>query len=347
MCYYPKLVPISTKLNSYGYIKVPCGKCPSCLKARQGAWISRIYYELKDTINAIFLTLTYRQDTVPRVTDYETGEELMSLCKRHVQLALKKFRMKLKRLGYYIKFKYFLCGEYGNKTKRPHYHIIFMGLPQHLIYMFCSQWQKDYGRVDSRRIDLAHPKSLYNTAKYVTKYSMKGIYEHSEFRVRKVLNPKYEPFVDESKYITIKPVVELAYRTMSKGIGLSYLTPEIINYHLATDMEFNDSKSQAKEVWKRKKINYVTDEGKTFSTPLPRYYQEKIWGKSNLLKDSLFCAFLDFRKQLRAEKLQQLGVSESDSEAIYLLGQQEDKQQQILEKYNHKQHLEWYSKSRF
>lgn len=347
MCLYPKLVPISTKLNSYGKIYVPCGKCPSCLKSKQGAWISRVYYELKNSEAANLVTLTYRNETVPRVIDYETGEELQSLRKRDVQLAIKKFRMRLFRRHEYVRFSYFLCGEYGPHTKRPHYHIIFFGLPNHLIYQFCSQWQRDFGFTNNRPINLTQGKSLYNTAKYVTKYSMKGIYELEEFKIKKIHNPNYEPFKDERKYLTIYPVVELPFRTMSKGIGLSYLTPAIIRYHLAEDMEFSDSKSQAKEIWKRKKINYTTDEGKIFSTPLPRYYQEKIWGKSNLLKDSLFCSFLDFRNELYNEKLQQLGVSQQDAEANYFLCVQDDKQQQILAEYNDKQHREWYSKSRF
>lgn len=59
-----------------------------------------------------FLTLTYNDECLPR-----DG----SLDKRHLQLFFKRAR---KRFG---SFRYYACGEYGDRTFRPHYHAAIFG----------------------------------------------------------------------------------------------------------------------------------------------------------------------------------------------------------------------------
>lgn len=61
-----------------------------------------------------FLTLTYAPEHLPMD---------LSLSKS----AWQKFR---KRLGYYSgqEFKFFMCGEYGDRNLRPHYHALIFGL---------------------------------------------------------------------------------------------------------------------------------------------------------------------------------------------------------------------------
>lgn len=63
-------------------------------------------------INA-FITLTYNDENLPR-----DG----SLVKKHFQDFMKRLR---KNTG--VKLRYFVCGEYGEQTFRPHYHAIIFG----------------------------------------------------------------------------------------------------------------------------------------------------------------------------------------------------------------------------
>ena len=64
-----------------------------------------------------FITLTYEDEHLP-----ESG----SLSIRDYQLFLKKLRQHVHR-EYGLKIRYFLVGEYGEKTLRPHYHAIIFG----------------------------------------------------------------------------------------------------------------------------------------------------------------------------------------------------------------------------
>ena len=101
--------------NKYGYVvEIPCGRCVACRLNRAREWSLRIMNELAYHKDACFLTLTYDDEHLP---------EDKSLSKRDFQLFMKRFR---KDFGLPVRF--FACGEYGKKTFRPHYHVIFFGV---------------------------------------------------------------------------------------------------------------------------------------------------------------------------------------------------------------------------
>lgn len=95
-------------INREADYTLPCGKCAECLYQKSLEWSYRIMLESKDYINSCFITLTYKDDPV-------------QLIKSDYQKFLKRLR---KKIG---KFRYFLCGEYGSKGKRPHFHAIIFG----------------------------------------------------------------------------------------------------------------------------------------------------------------------------------------------------------------------------
>ena len=105
-------------------IQVPCGHCIGCRLDRSRAWADRMMLELDHSKTAVFLTLTYDNDHVPVSMINDDGLPYYTLDKRDVQLFLKRLR----KFFDYKKIRYFLAGEYGDKTMRPHYHAIIFGL---------------------------------------------------------------------------------------------------------------------------------------------------------------------------------------------------------------------------
>lgn len=109
--------PIVFKVTDGFYdmpIDVPCGQCIGCRLEYSRQWAMRCIHELKMHEKSCFLTLTYNDENLP--LDYYLEKE-------ELQKALKRIRKYIEPL----KFRYMACGEYGETTKRPHYHVIMYG----------------------------------------------------------------------------------------------------------------------------------------------------------------------------------------------------------------------------
>lgn len=155
-----------------GYIYVPCGKCLICQRNLVADWRFRLELEAEASRNVYFITLTYNEETLIYNNSFPT------LCVSDLQ----KF---FKRLRKYIKFRYFAVGEYGTKSNRPHYHILFF-TQQHI------EWLKLRNLVQkcwSSRIDVQGARDIKRLASYCSKYCFKNDnrlsmdYQKKPFRV--------------------------------------------------------------------------------------------------------------------------------------------------------------------
>lgn len=107
---------------------LPCGQCLGCRLDYSRQWANRCMLELQYHESSFFVTLTYDDFHVPRswYTDPSTGEAFQSLTlqKRDFQLFMKRLRKRFSDQ----RIRFFMCGEYGGQTMRPHYHAIIFGL---------------------------------------------------------------------------------------------------------------------------------------------------------------------------------------------------------------------------
>jgi len=95
-------------------LTVPCGKCVSCASAKASQWAVRAYHEASLHSQNSFLTLTYKDEHLP-------DDGRVSL------VHLQDFWRELRRRYAPTKLRYLACGEYGELTRRPHYHAIIFG----------------------------------------------------------------------------------------------------------------------------------------------------------------------------------------------------------------------------
>lgn len=114
---------------------VPCGKCIGCRLDYSREWANRIMLETKgrDLNECWFITLTYNDENLPfrTVIDCNTGEEITgaTLVKKDLSNFMKRLRRHWEHHYGIEGIKFYGCGEYGDTTHRPHYHIAIMGLP--------------------------------------------------------------------------------------------------------------------------------------------------------------------------------------------------------------------------
>lgn len=120
-----KILPYSAgEPATFPDVNVPCGHCIGCRLDKSRQWADRMMLELDHSKTAIFLTLTYDDFNIPVACTLDDGSVLFTLNKRDVQLFMKRLRKAFS--GREIRF--YLAGEYGTETHRPHYHLILFGL---------------------------------------------------------------------------------------------------------------------------------------------------------------------------------------------------------------------------
>lgn len=93
-------------------LMLPCGGCVGCRVERSRKWAVRCMHEASLHKESCFITLTYDEEHLP-----DDG----SLSVREWQLFAKRLR---KKLG---DFRFYMCGEYGSRNWRPHYHALIFG----------------------------------------------------------------------------------------------------------------------------------------------------------------------------------------------------------------------------
>jgi hypothetical protein len=101
-----------------GSIEFGCGQCLGCKIVKKKTWKNRILLEAKMHQENSFLTLTYSDDKLPKGGSLDPDD---------TKNWLHRFRKAIDRkLG--KKVRYFLVGEYGDETQRPHYHAALFGV---------------------------------------------------------------------------------------------------------------------------------------------------------------------------------------------------------------------------
>uniref|UniRef100_A0AAU8B550 Replication initiator protein n=1 Tax=Dulem virus 176 TaxID=3145653 RepID=A0AAU8B550_9VIRU len=134
MCLFPTPnMNITGSAYQRGITEFDCGACPECLRKRANSLVLRAHYEAKAHVHNCMVTLTYddyERDTNGHII-YRNGVPLekpvdrtKKLCKRDVQLFMKRLR---KHFGKDV-IKYAICGEYGSRTHRAHYHGLLFGV---------------------------------------------------------------------------------------------------------------------------------------------------------------------------------------------------------------------------
>lgn len=197
MCVSPLIVKRKTHNFKYGVtLPVPCGKCPLCVRKKINHWTFRIKKEAELHSSAFFVTLTYDEEHLPKTTSgYPT------LNKRDVQLFIKRLRRHEERKGNHNKIRYYLVGEYGSRTFRPHYHAVIFGISS--FESIKATWQNGFDYSPE-----------VNTSKYGTK-----AYGY----ILKYTAKERKTFKNDER--------QREFSLCSQGLGKNYLTDAMIKYH--------------------------------------------------------------------------------------------------------------------
>lgn len=155
-----------------GSISFGCGQCFPCRWNKQRLWAHRIMLETRKHTENLFITLTYKPENLPKGGTLEP---------RHTTNFLKKLRKRIDP----FRIRYFLCGEYGDQTQRPHYHAAIFGIGRGLSDVIEDSWDMGFVHVGDLTLD---------SAKYLAGYVTKKLTNPKNDYVREFLNGRHPEF---------------------------------------------------------------------------------------------------------------------------------------------------------
>lgn len=219
------------------WMPFPCGHCVACLHNTQDAWAIRLNEEAKRTDRHEFIydTLTFSPQGmpysfIPEVSNNSVSESSLQLLRKFTSqynrlpgvflekglLAVPNVSRQLIRdwirrgrelfvydNGFRPRWKYVVFMEYGPKTSRPHFHLMFFNISHgDYVRYLAKPWRRTYGFTKTKVVNNKTPKGRQCVSRYVSKYCSKGVFE--------------SPLVSDS-------LVPKPFRCISHGIGEGYL----------------------------------------------------------------------------------------------------------------------------
>lgn len=181
----------------------------------------------------------------------------LCLQKRDLQLFFKRLRKA--SISNVLPIKYYAVGEYGCISKRPHYHCILFNAKLELIQPAWSLGHIYYGSVNGGSIG------------YCLKYMQKQ---------KRLRNPNG---------------IQKEFSLMSKGLGISYLSQPIANWHVA-------------DLVNRMYCNLL--DGKKIA--MPRYYKDKLYYDNE--RSAITEAFSQIAHEKQSEKISKQTLREFRAE---------------------------------
>ena len=198
---------------------LPCGKCLACRIRRRSVWTIRLLHENAVHDHSRFITLTYRDEALPR----RGGDPRGILVKSDLQNFFKRFR----KVKHGKKIKFYACGEYG-ELGRPHYHAILFGdAPTEV------ELRESWG-MGHAQSDMVSGKSIAYVAGYVSKKLGLRDYDTADSRPA--------PFQLSSQGLGLKWAQENVYEILMDAAIIRGATklPIPRSYLLAYDEAFPD-----------------------------------------------------------------------------------------------------------
>lgn len=207
-------------------------------------FVNRLYYEHRAAHQTWWITLTYNDDNVPSLKMQELSFFDEPITKEYKVLRHEDFQLLMKSLrksfwnDYRCKLRFFMVGEYGPTTLRPHYHCLLF-TDKHLSKDYIckhldKQWAEKHGFY---LLDKATEERFQYCAKYCIR-----------------------PVEDEEVY-KIKP----PYMRCSKGLGKQFITDATKKYY--QDLIQSPETISNATLLVRDSVRYS----------LPRYYKDHLF----------------------------------------------------------------------
>lgn len=219
---------------------VPCGKCEDCRDSKMYQWQFRLRVELdwckKQHWHIAFFTLTYSPEHLPTIpsayyaTEADVPEQPIACFSRSdVRTFVDNIRKRLFDLYRTTSIRYMICSEFGDHTRRPHYHGLVSFPPEcdprKVFELVHSQWKK--GHVFPRCFEGGRDRHGYEHKPFLLAGDVQGAavygakYVCKDLGFYRALNGAKLVERDDPLYKYLRDC--LPFHIQSRSIGKSYL----------------------------------------------------------------------------------------------------------------------------
>lgn len=219
-CYHPmpavRMLDGSVKFVSRskkgvdGSLELPCGQCIGCRLERSRQWAMRCLHESSLYQDNSFITLTYDESNLPAGGSLNYSD---------FQRFMKRLRKNSKR-----PVRFYMGGEYGESTLRPHFHACLFGFDfaDKVYFRKSASGEKIY---TSKFLESLWPFGLssignvtFQSAAYIARYCVQKVTGDAAD-----LHYSCPEFVDEDGVIRNSVVPEFNHMSLKPGIGAKWL----------------------------------------------------------------------------------------------------------------------------
>lgn len=261
---------------------IPCGNCTECRQVYRTGWRIRLqndleHYNTKKGWKIGFFTLTYSPSSLPSIPSHLTKntDDLIPCFDRvHARTFIDNLRKWLWKHYKITNIRYLIASEYGENTRRPHYHglVCWPATP----YKYTNSKGKI---IETISLD---PQALHakiqelwseNGFTFPEKYDGSGYYDKSPFEV-------LAPPAGVANYASKYCVKDLAF--------IESIEKKVIDMHDKNLRRYKGFHIQSKSLGldyienltEKEKLELVRDgiftAGQAENCPLPLYYKKKI-----------------------------------------------------------------------
>ena len=205
--------------------QIPCGQCLECKLSNSREWAQRSVAEASMHSENWFITLTYDDEHLPpsELTYSRHSFEFGAwhpLVYEDFQAFKKRFLERLRYLGI-EDVRFLMCGEYGPKNGRPHFHAIFYNCPlpdlkkvkdvtvggKSFVYLTSEIVEKSWGKGF-----ITIGEVNWETSAYVSRYVMKKFSSLDEYDYQKLcFSNGWEPLPPEMRQASRRPGLAKPY----------------------------------------------------------------------------------------------------------------------------------------
>ena len=220
-CYHPmpavRMVDGSVKFVSRnkkgvdGTLELPCGQCIGCRLERSRQWAMRCLHESSLYDHNSFITLTYDESNLPPggSLDYSDFQKFMKRLRKNTK----------------SRVRFYMGGEYGDATARPHFHACLFGydFPDKVYLRKSSSGEKLY---TSKLLESLWPFGIssigdvtFQSAAYIARYCVQKVTGDAAD-----MHYACDEFVDRDGLIRTSVTPEFNHMSLKPGIGARWLS---------------------------------------------------------------------------------------------------------------------------